>query len=63
MALFLGNAPAKKLIYINGKRYKFETNNISNFINSKLTSLDGYILKDKNNLFITSTEEDENKWQ
>lgn len=58
MALYLGGTLVEKLVCINGQKHKVKTT----VINSKLKTFDGYILKDENNLFITSTEEDENKW-
>ena len=58
MAIFLGGTAIERVVCINGQKYRIKTS----VIDSKLKTFDGYLLKDENNLFITSTEEDENQW-
>lgn len=54
MILYLGSGTKRKIIFNNQKLILS-----SIVIDSKIKSADEYVLKDKNNLFLTYKEEDE----
>jgi hypothetical protein len=56
MPLYIGNQ--KRKITSGDKNFILR----STTIESKLKSFDDYILKDENNLFLTSKKEDNKKW-